>query len=105
MRGRDADPLNILHEVATAATFVAAVCADQFLPSQVGIDPKVTQHQHQKEALHRLGYLEQAQGELLLGGRLHQPSLPEADLEERDKNKLGLDERLDLGLGTGRNLD
>ena len=70
MRGRDADPLNILHEVATAATFVAAVCADQFLPSQVGIDPKVTQHQHQKEALHRLGYLEQAQGELLLGGRL-----------------------------------
>src|ERR1035441_10519266 len=97
-------PLIFLHEVASAPTFVAAMGIEQFLPGQREIDAHVAQHQYQKVALHGLSYFEQAQGGPPLGVLAHPPPLPEADLEQSDKDQLGIDQSLDLGLGAPRAL-
>src|SRR2546425_9931934 len=104
LRSHDADSSDGLHKVSPSSAFVAAVRAYELLPGRLEIDSEVTQHQNQQIALHRLGHFEQAQGRSLLGLSLRQPALPEADLEQSNKNQLGIDQRLDLRLGAGGHL-
>src|ERR1017187_3530017 len=97
-----APAVSFLHEVASAPTFVAAMGIEQLLPGQREIDAHVAQHQYQKVALHGLSYFEQAQGGPPPGVLAHPPPLPEADLEQSDKDQLGIDQSLDLALGARR---
>src|ERR1017187_9211735 len=97
-----APAVSFLHEVASAPTFVAAMGIEQLLSGQREIDAHVAQHQYQKVALHGLSYFEQAQGGPPPGVLAHPPPLPEADLEQSDKDQLGIDQSLDLALGARR---